>query len=88
MCALLAQSAVTLEPDMQHITLASHTSLALALAPGGRAATKHQWTRHQVVCIVSKEVVQINFIKIMYLILDSCKTPNRFSQYFIFEYCA
>ena len=36
MCALRAQSAVELEPDMQHITLASHTSLALAhvaLAP-------------------------------------------------------
>ena len=28
MCALRAQSAVELEPDMQHITLASHTSLA------------------------------------------------------------
>ena len=36
MCALRAQSTVELEPDMQHITLASHTSLALAhvvLAP-------------------------------------------------------
>ena len=33
MCALRAQSAVELEPDMQHITLATHTSLALALAP-------------------------------------------------------
>ena len=32
MCALRAQSAVELEPDMQHITLASHTSLALAHA--------------------------------------------------------
>jgi len=30
MCAFRAQSAVELEPDMQHITLASHTSLALA----------------------------------------------------------
>ena len=30
MCTLRAQSAVELEPDMQHITLASHTSLALA----------------------------------------------------------
>ena len=32
MCALRAQSTAELEPDMQHITLASHTSLALALA--------------------------------------------------------
>ena len=32
MCALRAKSAVELEPDMQHITLASHTSLALAHA--------------------------------------------------------
>ena len=31
MCALRAQSAVELEPDMQHIALASHTSMALAL---------------------------------------------------------
>ena len=30
--ALCAQSAVELEPDMQHITLASHTSRALAHA--------------------------------------------------------
>ena len=32
MCALHAQSAVELKPDMQHITLASHTSLDLAHA--------------------------------------------------------
>ena len=32
MCELRAQSAVELEPDMQHITLASYTSLALAYA--------------------------------------------------------
>ena len=29
----LAEPGVELEPDMQHIPLASHTSLALALAP-------------------------------------------------------
>ena len=36
MCAMRAQSAVELEPDMEHISLASHTCLALAhvaLAP-------------------------------------------------------
>ena len=66
-----AERCIELEPDMQHITLASHTSLALAhaaLAPQvefelleGVQQQKHQWTRHQVVCIVFKEVVQINF---------------------------
>ena len=72
MCALRAQSAVELEPDMQHITLASHTSLALAhaafIAPQvefelleGVQQQNTSWTRHQVVCIVFKEVVQINF---------------------------
>ena len=69
MCPLHVQSAVELEPDMQQITLASHTFHALAhvaLAPqvvaGWRAATKHKWTGHQVVCVVFKEVVQINFM--------------------------
>ena len=37
MCALRTQIAVELEPDMQHISLASHTSLVahvrIALAP-------------------------------------------------------
>ena len=71
MCTLRAQSAVELEPDMQHITLKSHlsgfstcsisSSIRLGVAVG-RATTKHQWTRHQVVRIVFKEVVQMNFM--------------------------
>ena len=98
-----AQIAVELEPDMQHITLASHTTLRLV----AHVALAHQayqvkfelvedmqqqntsWTRHQVVCIMFKEIVQLNFYSrknIMQLILDLCKKkPNRFSQYL---YCA
>ena len=75
MCAMRAQIAVELEPDMQHITLASHTTLRLV----AHVALTHQayqvefellkdmqqqntsWTRHQVVCIMFKEIVQLNF---------------------------
>ena len=71
MCALRAQSAVELEPDMQHITLANHTSLALAhvaLAPQLDKSSLSCWRacsnkapvdKTSGVCIVFKEVVQI-----------------------------
>ena len=81
MCALRAQSAVELEPDTQHISLANHTSLrkvwlvahvALLLAPQAcqvefelledMQQQNTSWTRHQVVRIVFKEIVQLNFI--------------------------
>ena len=73
MCALRAQSTVELEPDMQHITLASHTSLALAhaafIAPqvefelleGVQQQNTSGQDIMQVVCIVFKVVVQIHF---------------------------
>ena len=59
MCALRAQSAVELEPDTQHISLANHTSLRkvwlvahVALAPQAcpsrvRVAGGHAATKHQ-----------------------------------------
>ena len=53
------------KPHLSGFSTCSISSFEFA---GGRAATKHQWTRHQVVFIVFKEVVQINFmhgIKIM-----------------------
>ena len=79
MCALRAQSAVELEPDTQHISLANHTSLRkvwlvahVALAPQAcqvefelledMQQQNTSWTRHQVVRIVFKEIVQLNFI--------------------------
>ena len=72
MYALRAQSAIELDPD---ISLASHTSVrrvrlvAHALAPQveieyleGMQQQNISWTRHQVVCIVFKEIVQLNFM--------------------------
>ena len=72
MYALRAQSAIELDPD---ISLASHTSLrrvrlvAHALAPQvefeyleGMQQQNISWTSHQVICIVFKEIVQLNFM--------------------------
>ena len=77
MCAMRAQIAVELEPDMQHITLASHMHTTLRLVE--HVALAHQayevefelledmqqqntsWTRHQIVCFMFKEIVQLNF---------------------------
>ena len=77
------------KPHISGFSTCSISSSSWVWVAGGRAATNHQWTRHQVVCIVFKEVVQINLWHKNYVAnMDSRKTPNRFSQYFIFEYCA
>ena len=83
MCALRAQSAVELEPDMQHISLANHIAPQACQVEFELLEDMQQqntsWIRHQVVCIVFKEIVQIA----EKLCWTRVKPPNRFSQYFI-----
>ena len=76
MCALRAQSAVELEPDTQHIKSCKPHFFAkvahVALAPQAYQVEfelledmqqqNTSWTRHQVVRIVLKEIVHLNFI--------------------------
>ena len=63
MCTLRAQSAVELEPDMQHISLANHIAPQACQVEFELLEDMQQqntsWIRHQVVCIVFKEIVQI-----------------------------
>ena len=51
---------------------------------------KNSLARHQVVCIMFKEIVQLNFTarKLCSEYWTLVKPPNRFSQYFNIEYCA
>ena len=56
----------------------------------GKQQQNTSWTRHQVVCIVFKEIVQLNFIarKLCSLCWTCVKPPNKFSQYLNNEYYA
>ena len=72
MCALRAQSTIELDPDtiVSQVTPLSKgcstcsilSSSSRVWVAGGHVSTKTSWTRHQVVCIVFKEIVQLNFI--------------------------
>ena len=74
MCALRAQSAIELEPDtrstfsLRKVWLVAHVALAPQACQvefellEDMQQQNTSWTRHQVVRIVFKEIVQLNFI--------------------------
>ena len=64
-----------LDPDMQR-SREGHTSQVEFELLEGMQQQNISWTRHQVVCIVFNEIVQLNFIAEIYVadtLLDSCK---------------
>ena len=74
-----------LSANLQHMQLALAPQVEFELLKGMQQQNTSQirQTRHQVVCIVFEEIVQLNF-----MILDSCKNPQQVQSVFYIEYLA